>query len=154
MAKLLVAYKTKHGSTADYAKLIGDQTGADTVTFDDFDLAAVAAYDGIIVTSPTYMGVIQAKPFLEKNWDVLKDKKVFLLVTGVFPEDQSASQKSFETLPANIREAVTYAKVLGRFKMDGLSFGEKLVAKAVKAADSDNVSITSLTPVLEWAKTL
>ncbi|MFC2167797.1 flavodoxin domain-containing protein [Acidobacteriota bacterium] len=121
----LVLYSTKYGSTEQYAKWIAEEIQADLFKIVDFDTLRIDQYSAIIIGSPTYMGKIQIKDFLEKNWDILKTKPIFLFNTGLFPEDSPESKKSFDMIPAHIRDYIEYLKIPGKIEMKKLKFTEK-----------------------------
>ena len=150
--KILVLYRTKYGSTELYAKWIAEEVKADLVKIEDFDTARFDQYSTIIIGSPTYMGKIQIKDFLEKNWDALKTKSVFLFNTGLFPEESPESKKSFELIPTHIRDHIEYIKLPGKIDKKKLKFTEKMVAKLVKTDIPDRVSNDRIAPIIDWAQ--
>jgi len=152
--KTLVLYKTKYGSTGQYAKWTAEELRADLADIGNFDINRLKEYDTIIIGSPTYMGQIQLKPFLEKNWETLKDRHVYLFTVGMFPSEASASKKSYEMIPEHIRNQIGYAKIFGRIDMEKLKLGEKLIAKMAKARTADKVKKSSIDPIIEWVNNL
>ena len=150
--KILVLYRTKYGSTELYAKWIAEEVKADLVKIEDFDTARFDQYSTIIIGSPTYMGKIQIKDFLEKNWDALKTKSVFLFNTGLFPEESPESKKSFELIPTHIRDHIEYIKLPGKIDKKKLKFTEKMIAKLVKTDTPDRVSKDRIAPIIDWAQ--
>jgi len=150
--KILILYLTKYGSTEQYAKWIAEGVRADLYKIEDFDTARFDQYNAIIIGSPTYMGKIQIKNFLEKNWDALKTKSVFLFNTGLFPGESPESKKSFEMIPSHIRDHIEYIKIPGKIDMKKLKFTEKMIAKMVKTDTSDKVSKAKIVPIIDWAQ--
>ena len=150
--KILILYRTKYGSTEQYARWIAEEIRADLVKIEDFDTARFDLYSTIIIGSPTYMGKIQTKDFLEKNWDALKTKPVFLFNTGLFPKESPESKKSFEMIPAHIRDRIEYIKLPGQIDRKKLKFTEKMIARIVKTDISDKFSKDQIVPIVDWAK--
>jgi len=150
--KVLILYRTKYGSTEQYAKWIAEEVRADLVKIEDFDTARFDQYGAIITGSPTYMGKIQIKDFLEKNWDALKTKPVFLFNIGLFPGESPESKKSFEMIPAHIRDHIKYMKLPGKIDMKKLKFTEKVIARMVKTDIPDTVSKDQIDPIIDWAR--
>ncbi len=150
--KILILYRTKYGSTEQYARWIAEEVRADLVKIEDFDTARFDQYSTIIIGSPTYMGKIQTKDFLEKNWDALKTKPVFLFNTGLFPMESPESNKSFEMIPAHIRDHIEYIKLPGKIDMKKLKFTDKMIARIVKTDIPDKFSKDQIVPIVDWAK--
>jgi len=150
--KILILYHTKYGSTEQYAKWIAEEVQADLVKIEEFDAARFDQYSAIIIGSPTYMGKIQIKDFLEKNWNTLKTKPMFLFNTGLFPGDSPESKKSFEMIPAHIRDHIEYIKLPGRIDKKKLKFTEKVITRMVKTETPNKVSKDQIAPIIDWAQ--
>ena len=150
--KILILYRTKYGNTEQYARWIAEDVQADLVKIEDFDTARFDQYNAIIIGSPTYMGKIQTRDFLEKNWNILQTKQVFLFNTGLFPEESPESKKSFELIPAHIREHIEYIKLPGMIDMKKLKFTEKLIARLVKTNNPEKINKDQIAPIIDWAK--
>ncbi len=150
--KILILYRTKYGSTEQYARWIAEEVRADLVKIEDFDTARFDLYSAIIIGSPTYMGKIQIKDFLEKNWDVLKTKPMFLFNTGLFPMESPESKKSLEMIPVHIRGHIEYIKLPGKIDKKKLKFTEKMIAKMVKTDNPEIVSKDQIVPIVDWAR--
>ena len=103
--KILIAYDTIHGSTAQIAARIGDDLCDMGFKVDVKwvgDVTGVEGYDGIIVASAIYKfnWLPDAKAFLEKYKTQLNAKKTALFIDGASmsqdsPETRAAVQKSF-----------------------------------------------------------
>ncbi|MCJ7582460.1 MAG: flavodoxin domain-containing protein [Candidatus Aminicenantes bacterium] len=149
---ILILYRTKYGSTEQYARWIAEDVRADLFKIDNFDTTQFEQYSRIIIGSPTYMGKIQISNFLKKYWDILKTKQVFLFNTGLFPGESPESKKSFELIPAHIREHIEYIKLPGKIDMKKLKFTEKMIARLVKTDNPDKISKDQIGPITDWAK--
>lgn len=152
--KLLILYKTKHGSTEQYAKWIAEEVNADIFDVKSFNKDNLEKYDAIIIGSPTYMGQIQMKDFLEQNWKVLKNKNIYLFNVGMFPWKHPDSKKSFEMIPEYIQNKIGFSKLPGRLDTKKLNLFEKVIAKTAKAKSEDEVSRDNIAPIIKWVKEL
>jgi len=152
--KLLILYKTKHGSTEQYAQWIAEEVNAEKSDVESFNKDKLDKYDAIIIGSPTYMGQIQMKDFLEQNWEVLKNKNIYLFNVGMFPLEHPDSQKSFEMIPEPIRDKIEFSKLPGRLDTKKLNLFEKLIAKTVKAKSEEYISRDNIAPIVKWVKKL
>jgi menaquinone-dependent protoporphyrinogen IX oxidase len=150
--KLLILYKTKHGSTEQYAQWIAEEVNAEISDVEKFNKDNLDNYDAIIIGSPTYMGQIQMKDFIEQNWEVLKNKNIYLFNVGMFPWEHPDSQKSFEMIPEPIRDKIEFSKLPGHLDTKKLNLFEKVIAKTVKARSEENISRDNIAPIVKWAK--
>jgi len=151
---ILILYKTKYGSTEQNAKWIAEEVKADIFDVESFDINRLDSYDTIIIGSPTYMGNIQMKDFLEQNWEILKHKNIYLFTVGMFPWEYPESKKSFEMIPEHIRDKIGFLKLPGRLDPGKLSLSEKLIVKLTKAKPEDKVHRDNITPIVKWVKEL
>jgi menaquinone-dependent protoporphyrinogen oxidase len=147
--KTLILYKTVYGSTREYAEYIHKQF-QDAVIFDvkGFDPKDLVNYDAVIFGSRTYMGSISGVKFLKKNWDVLKDKKVFLFAVGINLPNDKKSEDSYNLIPEEIRNVIQYIKVPGRIAMEKLTMWDRLLVKIVKPPKIDLVDFKAIDPFI------
>lgn len=149
--KAIVIYHTKHGSTKLYAEWIKQAAGnIDIARLEQAD-SLINNYDVIVIASRTYMGRIAASSFLRKKWDILKNKKLYLVVVGMAPQEDEASQKSFNMIPEEIRDHLGgYLKAPGKIGFEGLKFYEKLILKKFKTKEEDKTDKKYIEPVVKW----
>ena len=85
--RVLVAYDSKHGSTADVAEKIGDvlcENGFRVDMRPALKVEEISPYDAIVIGSPMYYATFLpgALKFLERHKNILAVKKVALFVTS------------------------------------------------------------------------
>jgi menaquinone-dependent protoporphyrinogen oxidase len=85
--RVLVAYDSKHGSTADIAEKIGDvlcENGFRVDMRPALKVEEISPYDAIVIGSPMYYATFLpgALKFLERHRNILAVKKVALFVTS------------------------------------------------------------------------
>jgi menaquinone-dependent protoporphyrinogen IX oxidase len=149
--KTLILYKSKYGSTREYAQFIHRSCpGADICDLDNFDYGEIGYYDNIVLASRTYMGNIDASNFLVHHWSSLQNKNIYLLVVGMIDPEAPASKESYLKIPAHIREHIKYLKVPGRLDMQKLNWFERLVVKMQKGSSVDKVNLQLANPVIEF----
>jgi menaquinone-dependent protoporphyrinogen oxidase len=113
----VVLYKTKYGSTKQYAEWIADGLGADVMPVDEAWPETLARYDRVIIGSCVRMGKIAAAGFLKNHWHVLKNKHVVLFtVSGARPDNPELRTCYEKSLPRMIRDGVAYVPLWGRMK--------------------------------------
>lgn len=157
--KTLVLYKTKAGSTKQYAEWIHEETvNSNLADLDKFNIEEFVKYDIIVIGSRTYMNKIQAQKFLEENWDILKDKKVYLFSVGMTPWKSKESKDTYNLIPENIRNSLAgHVKLPGRIKLETLSFFEKIMVKlrgSNKKDKTDKVDKKNIKPILDYINSL
>lgn len=151
--KTVIIYKTKAGSTQEYAEYIHKNLpGSEIFDMDLFEENALNDYDLVIVGARTYMGQIQARDFLVKNWDFLKTKDVYLYTVGMIDALDPESQASFKSIPEEIRNNIRFIKVPGRVKEEGLNMFEIMLAKTKKLLNKDKVNYKAILPVIDYAR--
>lgn len=112
MNKTLIIYKSKYGTTKQYAEWLAEDLGADLrevrqVRQEDLDGA-----DTLIFGGGLYAGGILVAPFLKKNYDKLRGKRAALFTCGL---GDPAVAENVE----NIRSSV--AKKLGSGALEELA---------------------------------
>ncbi len=149
--KILILYKSKSGSTKQYAEWLHQEIkGSELYSIDNLIIDDFKKYDLIIIGSRTYMGRIDAQKFIETNWKKLNSKKIFLFSVGMLPWESEESKKTFELIPENIRKAFAgYVKLPGRLKYDSMNFLDRAISKLLGAKEADNVSKSAIKRILD-----
>lgn len=127
--RVLVAYGSRNGSTAELARWIGEaltEAGLRADVRPAGDVASVADYDAVVLGSGLYAGRWLREPvrFARRHRRALLDRPVWLFSSG--PLDSSASAGDDDRLP--VRAAVKVADRLDA--QEHVTFGGRLVAGA------------------------
>ena len=149
--KTLIIYKTKYGSTKQYAQwLHEDVEDADILDMKDFQHADLDTYDWIIIGSCVYMARISAGKFLKSHWKQLQQKNIYLFVVGNVPADSEESQQSFNLLPKDVRDGLQgYVKLPGKVDVDNMNVLMRTLLKLFGAAKSeDKMDRNALKPII------
>jgi len=136
--KTAILYRSFLGTTKQYAEWLHEEIESDIFKYNKINRQSLLSYDLIILFTATYAGWISLKGYLQKNWDILKDKKVVLLVVGSAPADDKWSIRSYKKIPEQIRENIKYSKLPGK----------------MGSQDADKVKKENLTPVIEHLKSI
>ncbi len=83
MEKTVVIYKSKHGSTEQYAKWIGEELDCAVIAEKDFSKKDFDKYDNIIFGGCVQAGGILGFDLIKKNMRRLKDKKIVTFAVGL-----------------------------------------------------------------------
>jgi menaquinone-dependent protoporphyrinogen oxidase len=137
MTRVLVAYASKHGSTADIAAAIGDELGRHGIDVDCLAADAVGRiddYDAVVLGSAVYMKRWQrpARRLLHHRREALAERPLWLFSSGPVGEAQPDPNwcepkdlvREAEHLKA--REHVIFG---GRVPADPGNFVERAMAK-------------------------
>jgi len=166
-SRVLIVYKSKYGSTKQYAQWINRDIPSDLVDAEKEDKPDFAVYDVIVFGGYIRMGRIGVAPLIVKNWGDIKAKKVVLFTSSGTPPGHPNIQKIYHSdLPEEIRREIKYFPLRGKMVSKDLSFLDQfLVAvgrimerdeslRSLMNEDYDEVKQENLIPLLEYMKTL
>jgi menaquinone-dependent protoporphyrinogen oxidase len=157
--KVLVAFATKHGATAEIAERIGatiEGQGLPTDVKPVKDVKDLKPYSAVILGSAVYMGRWrkEAVKFLEKNEAALAERDVWLFSSG--PTDEGDVETLMEgwTFPEGqkpVAERIKPHEIVvfhGVLELDKLALWEKMIIKNIKVPTGDFRDWGMIT---EWA---
>ena len=135
--KTAIIYRSFLGSTKKYAEWLHEEVGSDILKPGKVNKARLNEYDLVIICTGTYIGWISLRGWLEKRWNILREKKVVLLVVGMAPPEQTESITAYNKIPEHIRQEIKY------FKLPG----------TIGSANREQVRKENLQPVVEYINT-
>ncbi len=160
--KLLVAFASKYGSTAEIAEVIAKELRMRSYQVDVKQVSEVdrlADYDGFVIGSAVYAGswMKPAAKFLRANQELLADYPVWFFSSG--PTGQGDPNEIMDgwSFPENLAELKTAIKpkdvILfhGNIDPDKLNFAERMIIKSVKATVGD---YRDWLAIRSWARTI
>jgi menaquinone-dependent protoporphyrinogen oxidase len=163
--RVLIVYKSKYGSTRQYAQWIQKEIPSDLVDVETEGKPEFAKYDVIIFGSYMRMGRIVIAPLMIEAWNVIKGMKIVLYTTSGTPPQHPNIQKIFnKNLPEDIRKEITYFPLPGRMLKNDLSFFDKILVaigqiiekdeslRQLMSNDFDEMKGENLLPLLEYIK--
>jgi menaquinone-dependent protoporphyrinogen oxidase len=147
-SKVLVAYSSKYGATAEIAEKIGEVLQKEGLSADVLPMKKVkdlADYKDVILGSAMYIGMWRSEgaKFLKKNEATLAKQRVWVFSTGPSGKGDPVELLKGVVVPPNIqsviqriqpRETVVFHGYLNEQKM---SFLEKWVVKRVGGGFGD-----------------
>jgi menaquinone-dependent protoporphyrinogen IX oxidase len=165
--KGLVIYKGKYGATKQYAMWIGEELQLPVASADRFHIDELPKYDYFILGSSVYIGKLEIKDWLKKNFNVLQNKKIFFFQVAGSPVEQIEKRQSYNkaSLPPSILKKAQFYYLPGRMIMRNLSgwdrfmlkMGAKLtkdpVEKKAMLTDFDHVKKEKVIPIMEGVRT-
>lgn len=150
--KTLVLYKTKWGSSKEYAEWLSEDIKSDIYSVDDFNSNDLNIYERVILFSRTFIGNIEILPFIVNNWSILKEKKVVLVAVGLVDPNSEQGKASYNKIPSEIRSNIFYFKVKGKVERSKLPMALKVMYSLVKGKIpeiSGEMKKDNLLPVFE-----
>jgi len=159
--KILVAYGSKRGSTAEIAERIGEtlrQKGLQVDVLDAGTVTDLTPYSKIILGSSVYIGRWHKKAvrFLKKNIEVLEKLPVWLFICGPTGPGNPIEQMDGWFYPKSLRSVIErihprdFTCFGGKLEMKTLNPFEKLIINKVKAPEGD---FRDWQAVASWADT-
>jgi menaquinone-dependent protoporphyrinogen oxidase len=120
MAKRIVVFSSKYGSTKQYADWIGRMLGAKVIAASDASGEMLKAYDLVIFGTHLHVGKIMNSEFITRNWGLLDGKKVILFTASGSPSKDPSLKAAFnDAFPEEIRKKMKYFAFPGRLgKLD------------------------------------
>jgi menaquinone-dependent protoporphyrinogen oxidase len=160
--KILIAYATKHGATAEIAEKIGEVLSQAGLPVDVLPIDRVndlTSYQAVVLGSAVYVGQWQkeAALFLEDNKRFLAERPVWLFSSGPTGEGDPEQLMKGWRFPTGLqpiadrirpRDTVVFQ---GELDTKDLNFAEKLIIKGVKAPLGDFRDWQGITA---WATTI
>lgn len=147
--RVLVAYASKYGSTAEIAEAIGQamqEAGLDVDVLSADAVGDLAAYRAVVLGSAVYAGMWrkEAVKFLESQEAELAQLPVWLFSSGPTGEGDPVELLDGWRLPEAqqvIADRISPRDIVvfhGNIDPEKLNLGEKLIVKAVKGRSGDS----------------
>jgi menaquinone-dependent protoporphyrinogen oxidase len=141
--RVLVTVASKHGSTAEIARIIGDlirSEGHDVELRPPETVASVEPYGCVVIGSAVYGGqwLEPARAFVDRHRVDLLDRPVFLFSSGPLgpPQRLSADATDVDRIEGET-QAIDHQTFAGRLDKSHLSRPERLIASVVRAPGGD-----------------
>ena len=120
--KGVVLYRSKYGSTRQYAEWISEETGFPLIDLNRSSRPVIADMDVVVIGGWILSDRMVTHSWIRKNWEPLRGKKVVLFSTSASRPTEELKRKYLErTLREEMRKGVIYFPLWGRFSIDGLN---------------------------------
>ncbi len=131
MSDKIVIYKSKYGSTKQYAQWIADELKCEICEVKQVNVENMQKYSTIIFGACVYVGKILDMDIIIKNFDKIQDKKIVVFSVSSSFADSHEAKQIFETnIPQNIAEKIKYFHLRGR--LGKLNFIDSILMLAPK----------------------
>lgn len=147
----IVIYKSKYGSTKQYAEWIAESLSCNAVEAKSIKAEDLNVFDTIIYGGGLYAEIINGVSLITKNSELLKDKKIAVFSTGITPldckdyYDKMVVEKNFKN---GIPENVKIFNFMGKMILEELSFVHRTSLKALKKLMSGKENPTEMEKLL------
>lgn len=137
MAKVLVMYFSKYGSTKKYAEWIASELNGDVYNIKNIKQDILENYDTIILGSGLYAGKIEGINIIINNYETLKDKKLIIFTCGLADYNKTENINSInkrleKIIPVNIRENIKIYYLRGGMNYKKLNLKHKIMMDFLK----------------------
>jgi menaquinone-dependent protoporphyrinogen oxidase len=159
-SRILVAYATRNGSTAEIAQAIGKELITAGLTADVAeikDVSTLAGYTAVIIGGPLYMGSVDGtvSKFIGNNREQLLKLPVAAFAVGLAPKnpDPGAADAAMTALKKSFAPITPVSSVLFAGKLDPakLSFIQRKMTELVKSPIGD---FRDWNAIASWAREL
>lgn len=130
----IVLYKSKYGATKKYAEWIAEETGYDIMDITKVNKKDLVNYDVFVLGGGIYAMGISCLGFLRKNFEQIKDKKIYVYCDGASP----FSEEAFEAVKnRNMTDELSNIPLFyfrGGWDMEHMSFVDRNLCKMLQKA--------------------
>jgi menaquinone-dependent protoporphyrinogen oxidase len=159
-ARILVAYASKTGSTAEIAQAVGKELQSAGYGIDVAEMKTVsslAGYNAVIIGGPLYMGKVvgDVGKFVGRNRDALAKLPVAAFTVGIAPvsKDPAQVENAMKMLHTALAPLQPVAEVVfaGRMDPTKLSFIQRKMTEMAKSPVGD---FRDWDAIARWAREL
>jgi len=160
--KVLVAYASKHGATAEITEKIGQVLRESGLQVDVSPVKSandLKSYDAVILGSAAYMFQWRADAvsFLKKNQNLLAERPIWLFYSGPLGKGDALELVKGQRFPKPLKPVIDHIKPRdmavfhGFINMDKLNFFERFAFKKSPAMQGD---FRDWDAIISWAKSI
>ncbi|HEX5554293.1 MAG TPA: flavodoxin domain-containing protein [Chitinophagaceae bacterium] len=126
--KGIVIYKGKYGSTKQYAGRIAAATGVEISPPEALQRLMTDERQFIVVCSAISMGKLLLKDWIKKNYQIFRDKKLFLVTVCATPSSEENKRKKIlqDNIPGDLRGGIDVHFLAGRLIIERLSWKDRM----------------------------
>ena len=145
MSKVAIVYKSKYGSTKQYAQILKEALNADLYESKNANVKELQNYDVIVFAGGLFASGIGGLSFLKQHFESLENKHLYLLAVGA---SQLTPNVLEEVKQRNAKEQLVNVPVYyarGKWDVTQLHFVDrqmcKVLYKALAKKDFDKLSV-------------
>ena len=164
--KGIIIYQGKYGATKQYALWSGKALDLPVMSSKNIKGPHLKHYDFIVIGTSVYIGRLQIRKWLKKNFAFIMDKKIFLFQVAGTPPSETEKRQAYNLsgIPKEIMSNCEFYFLPGRMSMQKLSWLDRFMLKMgarlakdpadrkTMLTDYDNVKKEHLTGMLTGIK--
>ena len=131
-----IFFRSKYGSTAEYADWIAEETGLPA-----FDVTGGAPepdqFDFLVIVTPIYYYKPLMRDWLVRHLGVLTRRPCVLVTVSGAPAGDKLDGWLEDCLPASLRSRMTHFALRGRQRPSELSFFHRMMLRVASSLNSD-----------------
>jgi menaquinone-dependent protoporphyrinogen IX oxidase len=137
MAKVLVLYFSKYGSTKKYTEWIASELNGDICNVKNIKPQIFENYNTIIIGSGLYAGKIEGIKIITDNYEVIKNKKLIIFTCGLADyskmENINKIKKRLEKMmPIDLKEKIKLYYLRGGINYSKLNLKHRMMMWLLK----------------------
>ena len=132
MSNILILYKSKYGSTKKYVDMLEKEITCDIFKINDFHFEDIKKYDFILFAGGIYAGGISIMKYIQKNNNLLVNKKTAIFAVGASPYDEKAFETTKTQNLKNIPFEIPMFYGRGAYDESVMNFVDKSLCKLLK----------------------
>ena len=139
----VVLYRSRYGSTKQYAEWIAEALGADIFPADAFPAEKFAEYDTVIFGAPVFGGAVLGIAGVENNLAVLQKKRLIIFTVGLTSPkaEQQLADLAAKNFSAALQNHAEFFHFRGALEYQKLSFGYKILLRMIRSSMSNKLDL-------------
>ena len=140
----IIIYKSRYGSTRQYAEWLRDAVGFALV---DVEHAPndLRAYDTVVIGASIMAGRLRLGKWIVRHWPELRDKTVYLMMVNITDDPARLATYVPTSVPDEIARALKVFPVPGRYQPSRMQFLDRTLINVVAGMTKDEAAKQELT---------
>lgn len=132
--KGIILYKSKYGATKKYADWLSEETGFENKEIGQVKVSDIEEYETIVIGGGIYASGIAGLDFLNKNIEVLDNKKIIVFCDGASPYEERAFDEIRNRNMKDKLKDIPLFYCRGSWDMDAMTFVDRNLCKMLRKA--------------------
>ena len=128
--KGMVMYKSKYGSTRQFAQWVAEAAGFSLYPISEAP-QELDTFDVVVFAGSIHAGSVSITKYVVDSWPSIKDKKVIIMLASGASNREVIRKVVADSFPDEILNAVTVFPVGGRYVFNRMSFIDRNIIKLV-----------------------
>jgi menaquinone-dependent protoporphyrinogen IX oxidase len=127
----IIIYQGKYGATKQYATWLGEDLELPVQPARIINGDQLERYDTLLIGTSVYIGKLQVRKWLKRNFQFIRNKKIFFFQVAATPPEQIEKRQAYnlEGIPAELLSQCEFYFLPGRMFMAKLSWLDRVLLK-------------------------